>query len=456
MKRSLLFVMLIAFLGAISCRNSSESARVSPLEAYADSLFLTSVDSAHIAGGAILVFQDKKQLLKKGYGMASLELAAEMPDDGQFEIGSVTKQFTAAAVLKLAEAKKLALEDDFTSYLPFDTKGRKITIANLLDHTSGIPSYTEIPEFWDLSIEQHPKDSLVRLVEQKDFLFEPGEALIYNNSAYFFLGLIIEKVTGQDYEEFLKQEIFDPLGMHNTNYCSNSKVVKNKVYGYNFTPDGLQQKPYLNHTWPYSAGSLCSTTEDLLLWMKALHKGEVLTTPMYQALISPAKLNDGTVASYAKGLVNFSNYGYNEISHGGGIHGFLSDTRYYPEEELYIICLVNTTGPKGGSYFADNITWKLLDKKQYQGLVADNDFKAIQGTYTGAVRGFTQSLEVKAIDNAITVQEVGEEVADTLNVYLGNNTWMDGNNKITIDNNEYRVDNIYNFYILKKEDNSNK
>jgi CubicO group peptidase (beta-lactamase class C family) len=105
----------------------------------------------------------------------------------------------------------------------------------------------------------------MRLVEQKDFLFEPNESLIYNNSAYFFLGLIIEKVTEQGYEEFLKQEFFEPLGMNNTSYCSNSKVVKNKVYGYNYSPNGLLQKPYLNHTWPYAAGSLCSTTKDLLL-----------------------------------------------------------------------------------------------------------------------------------------------------------------------------------------------
>ena len=450
MKQILLLTLSVLLLGT-SCQNEKAVSNKSSLEIYADSLFQESVDSSQIAGGAILVFQNGEKLLKKSYGYASIELTVPMPENAQFEIGSVTKQFTAAAILKLVETKKLSLEDDFTDYIPFDTKGRKITINNLLNHTSGIPSYTEIREFWDLSIQEHPRDSLVRLVERNDFLFEPNEALIYNNSAYFFLGLIIEKVTEQSYEEFLKQEFFEPLGMNSTNYCSNSKVVKNKVYGYNYSPNGLQQKPYLNHTWPYSAGSLCSTTEDLLIWMRALHTGKVLTEPMYQTMISPDNLNDGTSVSYAKGLVNFSNFGHNEIAHGGGIHGFLSDTRYFPEEDLYIICLINTTGPRGGSFFAEEITWKLLDKKEYKQVELDSDFTNIQGTYTGAVRGANVSLEVKSIKNGITLQAVGNDQIDTLKVYIGNNTWMDGNDKVTIENNEFRKNNIYNYYILEKE-----
>lgn len=449
MKQILLLTLTVLLL-VTSCQNEKTVSNKTSLEKYTDSLFQASIDSTQIAGGAILVFKNGEKLLKKSYGYASMELSVPMPENAQFEIGSVTKQFTAAAILKLVEAKKLSLEDDFTDYISFDTKGRKITINNLLNHTSGIPSYTEIREFWDLSIQEHPRDSLVRLVERNDFLFEPNEALIYNNSAYFFLGLIIEKVTEQSYEEFLNQEFFEPLGMNNTNYCSNRKVVKNKVYGYNYSPNGLQQKPYLNHIWPYSAGSLCSTTEDLLIWMNALHTGKVLTKPMYLSMINPGKLNDGTSVSYAKGLVNFSNFGHKEIAHGGGIHGFLSDTRYFPDEDLYIICLVNTTGPNGGRFFADNITWKLLDKKEYKSVELDSDFKNIQGAYKGAVRGSMQSLEVKSIINGITLQSLGEEKIDTLKIYIGNNTWMDGNNKITIENDEYRVDNTYNYYILKK------
>lgn len=364
LKKILLYTkkLLIPFIPVIGtaiffsgCVRQENIPAPSSLTAFADSLFQTSVDSSDIAGASVVVFQNGERLLDKAYGYASLELSSPIPENASFEIGSVTKQFTAAAILKLVAEKKLALEDDFTQYLPFDTKARKITINQLLNHTSGIASYTEIPEFWELSLEHHERDSLVRLVEQKPFLFEPGEALIYNNSAYFFLGLI-EKVSGKSFEEYLKQEIFDPLEMRSTYYCTNTKVIPNKVYGYNYSPEGLQQKPYLDHTWPYAAGSLCSTTHDLLIWMKALHEGKILNKDLYTSLTTPDTLNDGTAIRYAKGLVNYSNFGHQEIGHGGGIHGFLSETRYFPQEDLYIICLVNTTGPKGAGFFADHLT----------------------------------------------------------------------------------------------------
>lgn len=453
----IILLILTLVLVATGFQKEKQIANATPLEVYADSLFQTSIDSAQIAGGAILVFQKGKMLLNKSYGYASLELSVPMPNDGIFDIGSNTKQFTAAAILKLVEAKKLSLDDDFTDYLPFDTKGRKITINNLLNHTSGIPSYTEIPEFWDMPKMGYPKDSLVRLVERYDFLFEPNEGLIYNNSAYFFLGLIIEKVAGQSYDEFLKQEIFEPLGMFHTSYCSITEIVKNRVNGYRYSPNGLKQGGYQSHVWPYSAGSLCSTTEDLLIWMKALHNGKVLTASLYQSMISPDKLDDGTAVSYAKGLVNFSNYGHKEISHGGAITGFSSFVQYYPDDDLYIITLVNTIGPKKtGRFFGYEITWKLLDKKEYKQATLDIDTNTIQGIYTGQTRGGKdsdgkQAIEIKSIENGITRQVIGEEKIDTLKVYVGNHTWMDGNDRITIVNNEYRDDKIYNYYILKKE-----
>lgn len=449
MKLILLMILIVVPIKT-SCQDKGASSKPF-LEIYTDSLFQAGVDSAHIAGGAILVFKEGKMLLDKSYGYASLELSTPMPEDGIFEIGSVTKQFTAAAIFKLAEAKRLSLEDDLRDHIPFDTKGRKITINNLLNHTSGIRNYTDIPEFWSLSMEEHPRDTLVQIIEQNDLTFEPNDAFLYNNSAYFILGLIIEEVTGQSYEEYLKQEFFDPLGMNSTLYCPTRKVIDNKVYGYNYSPEGLEQKAYLNHTWPYSAASLCSTIEDLLLWMKALHTGKVLTEPMYSKMIRPGKLNDGTPVRYAQGLVNFSNFGHKEIGHVGAIHGFLSDTRYFPEEDLYIICLVNTTGPFGATYFADKITWKLLDKKEYIAAQLDINPSNIQGTYTGTVRGAKNIIKIGATENGITRHYIDDDSIDTLKVYIGNNTWMIGNDQIIIKDGIYREDNVYNHYVFKKD-----
>jgi CubicO group peptidase (beta-lactamase class C family) len=459
MQQKIFLYVVIELLVATSCQNKQENSTIaSPLEVYADSLFQTSIDSAQIAGGALLVYQKGKMLLKKSYGYASLELSTPMPTDGIFDIGSVTKQFTAAAILKLVEDKKLSLDDDFTKYLDFDTKGRKITIAQLLDHTSGLgqaPSGKD--EFTQMTFDEFPHKLTVQLAESKEFLHEPGEALIYNNVAFVFLGLIIEKVTGQTYEDYLKAAFFDPLEMHSTSFGSNTKVVKNKVNGYNYDPEGLQQMSYLNYYIPYSAGSLESSTEDLLIWTQALHSGKVLSESMYQSMITPDQLNDGTPVSYAKALANFSNYGHKEISHGGAIAGFSSVVQYFPDDDLYIICLINTIGPKKtGRFFGYEMTWKLLDKKDYEQATLDFDTNTIQGTYIGQTRGGKesdgkQSIEIKSIKNGITRQVKGEEKIDTLKVYVGNKTWMDGNEKITIENNEYRVDKIYNYYILKKE-----
>ena len=450
MKQFILSIVVLLFL-TISCKNSTETYKSTSLEKYTDSLFNSSIDSAKIAGAAVIAFQKGKMLVNSSYGFASLELSVPIPNEGQFEIGSVTKQFTAAAILKLVADKKLSLEDDFTKYVKFDTKGRKVTINNLLNHTSGIVSYTSFPEFGKFSIQQNPRDTLVRLIEKKGFNFEPGEALIYNNSGYFLLGLIIEKASGKSYEEYLKETIFEPLGMENTSYCSNTAVVKNKVYGYSYTPKGLQQKAYLNHTWPYAAGSLCSTTKDLLIWLRALHQGNILTKDQYQSLISPDSLNDGTPIKYAKGITNFSNFGNHQISHGGGINGFLTETRYFPEEDLFIICLVNTTGPHGAGYFAEKITWKLLDKKEATPVALDVDLTSLEGRYTGQARGRMLTFDVNSFTNGITFQRKGSKSIDTLKTYIGNNTWADGNTRFMIKNNEFRIDQATVHYILKKE-----
>ena len=183
MKKSLLFLFSLSFV-FWGCSDQISTVAENDLTTFSDSLFQSSLDSGMIAGAAVIVMQDGELLVDKSYGFASLELEAPMPLHASFEIGSVTKQFTAAAILKLQEMGQLSLDDDFTEYLDFDTRGRTISIRRLLDHTSGIPSYTEMEAFWPFSLHTYPRDSLVRMVEAEDFLFEPGEALIYNNSVW--------------------------------------------------------------------------------------------------------------------------------------------------------------------------------------------------------------------------------------------------------------------------------
>ena len=177
-----------------------------------------------------------------------------------------------------------------------------------------------------------------------------------------------------------------------------------------------------------------------------------MSESLYKSLITPGQLKDGSSVNYAKALVNYSDYGNHRIGHGGGINGFLTDTRYFPEEDLYIICLVNTTGPKGASFFADEISWKLLDKKPPLGIPLDLDTKQLEGIYSGAVRGaYKYSIEVKTIANGLTTKAIGRPRLDSLTTYIGNNTWASGNDKFIIKNNEYRIVGPSYYYILKKE-----
>ena len=451
MNQKHLLLILSFALVVTSCKKTTEAAAENKITIFADSLIQAAVDSSRIAGAAVLVHQNGETLLKKTYGYASLELQVPVPEEASFEIGSVTKQFTAAAILKLAEEGKLSLQDDFRDYVPYDTGGRDIPISALLDHTSGIPSYTEIPEFWEMSMRTYPRDSLLRLVEKEPFLFEPGERMIYNNTAYFILGLIIEKVSGKPYEEYLKETIFDPLGMDNTYYCTTSEIVPGKVYGYNYTEEGLMQKPYLDHTWPYAAGSLCSSTSDQLKWLKAVHEGGFFSDSLYESLIEPARLNDGTQLRYAKGLSVFKDYGQLRIGHGGGINGFLSQTLYYPEEKLYIISLVNTTGPVGAGYLANELSWQLLEKEKYASQTPEVVAETLAGTYKGQVRGRVLELEVELRPEGLVVGEAGRVEKDTLSVYVGNDTWMDRNEILKFTDTGIEIDQVSGYYILEKQ-----
>jgi len=192
-------------------------------------------------------------MLRKGYGMANLELGVPIQPDMVFELGSITKQFTATAVLMLQERGKLSIEDDVTKYLPdYPTQGQKITIDHLLTHVSGIPSYTGLPEWLPRVREDLTVQQLIDIFKDKPLEFNPGEKWSYNNSAYILLGAVIEKVSGKSYEDFIEQEIFAPLGMKRSYYGHQNEVIPGRVSGYD------KLRPRSMSTWG-STGSTRSS-----------------------------------------------------------------------------------------------------------------------------------------------------------------------------------------------------
>ena len=394
---------------------------------------LDSLARAHVAdplvpGVAVAVVHRGDTLLLDGFGYADLEWSVPTATDAVFEIGSVTKQFTAAAVLQLVEAGKLDLDADFTTYLPdYDTQGKRIPLRRLLDHTSGIKGYTEMPVFGEYMMRDLPRDSLVEKFEAVPLEFEPGTALIYNNSAYFLLGLIIEKVSGEPYEEYVKAHLFEPLGMTRSYYCDETAVVERRAHGYDQGPDGLRLKRYLDHQWPYAAGSLCSTAGDLVRWNQALHGGEVVSAESYLDMTTPDPLVDGTPIRYAMGLGVMDDNGRRLISHGGGINGFLSDGSYYPDEGLIVVVLQNSASQKGPGILGRQLVEAVIGAGEAP--VAGTftgDASKLVGTYRGPSRGRPMTVEVTYVDGALALKPTGAREPMTP-MYVDGLRWRQGN-----------------------------
>jgi CubicO group peptidase (beta-lactamase class C family) len=274
-------------------------------------------------GASVVVIKEGRTLLRKGYGMADVELGVRVEPDMVFRLGSITKQFTAVAILMLAEQGKLSLADDVTKFFPdFPTKGRAVTVEHLLTHTSGIKSYTSIPAWRAMWRKDMTVAELIDLFKNEPADFEPGAQWAYNNSGYILLGAIIEKLSGMTYEQFLQKNVFEPLGMKHTFYGSAARVIPRRVPGYTMSEDGLRNAEYLSMTQPYAAGSLLSTVDDLALWDTALYTDKLVKQASLQKAWTPYVLKDGGTTNYGFGWSKLQYDGRTLIEHGGGIHGF--------------------------------------------------------------------------------------------------------------------------------------
>jgi len=289
--------------------------------------------------GTVLVAKGDQVLFSKGYGSANLEWDIPNTPTTKFRLGSVTKQFTAACILLLEERGKLSIDDLVSKYMPDAAEAWKgITVKHLLTHTSGIPSFTGFPNYRELEKKAHTALELVAVFRDKPLEFQPGEKWNYSNSGYLLLGHLVEKISGQSYAEFVKQNVFNKLDMNDSGMDSNSTVIPRRASGYTPSGIGIENSGYIHMSVPHGAGALYSTTEDLLRWQRSLYGGRLLK-PESLAKMTTVEKND-----YALGVgVNESN-GHRRISHGGGIEGFNTMLAYYPKEELTVVVLGNLNG----------------------------------------------------------------------------------------------------------------
>lgn len=303
--------------------------------------FIRSQYKTDEPGAAVLVARDGKVIYRKGFGMANLELNTAMKPEMVFEIGSMTKQFTAVSILMLMEQGKLNLSDEITRFIPdYPVHGHKITIHHLLIHTSGIKSYTGMMEWAPLWRKDMQPMEMIDLFKGQPMDFAPGEKYLYNNSAYFLLGYIIEKASGLTYPRFLEENIFKPLQMNNTYYGSHKQIIPNRAAGYQ-NQNGFTNAEYLSLTQPYSAGSIMSNVDDLLKWQTAINENRLVKKGTIQLALTGYTLNDGNPIHYGYGWSLNEINGSPTIEHGGGIFGYTTNGIWLPNEKVYVVMLTN-------------------------------------------------------------------------------------------------------------------
>jgi CubicO group peptidase (beta-lactamase class C family) len=290
--------------------------------------------------GSVLVARDGTVIFAQSYGWANVEWRIPNTGATKFRLGSLTKQFTAAAILLLQEEGKLALDDPLSRFIPSapDTwKG--VTIQQLLTHTSGIPSFTDFPEYETHKREPDGPAQTMAYIRDRPLEFPPGEKFKYSNTGFVLLGWIVEVASGQSYPTFVREHIFEPLGMNDSGYDSNSAIIPQRAAGYVPGRHGLINAPYIDMHVPGAAGALYSTTPDLLRWTQGLFGGKLLKPASLERMITPVK------SGYAFGLAVTSSHGRKLIAHNGGVDGFNSHLAYFPESKTTVVVLSNVAGP---------------------------------------------------------------------------------------------------------------
>lgn len=333
-----IYFLLIVF---IIIGNPLNSVYSQSIENKIDSLLVNVFKDKNGPGGEFLVSKGGKIIYQKSFGKANLELDVNLTSENIFQIGSITKQFTAISILILEEKGKLSVNDPVSKYIPDYPLGDKITIHNLLTHTSGIKDFTKMKSLRDISQKEITPKMMVDFFKNEPVDFAPGEKFDYNNSGYVLLGYIIELVSGEEYEEFIQKNIFDKAGMTKSYYASDRKVISKRAYGYQKKEYGFVNKTQISFSVPFSSGSLMSTVGDMLKWQNALNQNLVLNPKTLKKAFTKYKLNNGQEFTYGYGWHLIDADGTPIRRHGGSVFGFKSMGVYIPSDDIYVIGLSN-------------------------------------------------------------------------------------------------------------------
>ena len=323
---------------------------------------LRELTTGDVPGVAVLVARDGKIVFQGGFGLADLTTKSPITVETKFRIGSISKQFTAAAVLRLAEQHKLALDDSLEKFFPGFPHGRDVTLRQLLTHTSGIHSYTDKPEFLGRVTNAIAPADLIAWFRDDPPDFAPGAGFHYDNSGYFLLGEIVAKVSGKPLADYLRETFFEPLGMKNTGTYQNSAPPPGMALGYSYADGKFAPALDWDMSWASGCGALYSTVGDLFRWNEAFFGGRVVNAASFKAATTPVELPAGVDGmNYGYGLVMASLRGLSTIGHSGGLNGWSSELLRFPEQHCTIVVLANAL-PTAPGLAPGEITRSLAEK----------------------------------------------------------------------------------------------
>lgn len=313
-------------------------------------LSLTKTPSA-----VIEIVKDGRMVYRKAYGVRDLERRTPATINTHYEIGSITKQFTAAAILQLQEAGKLDINDKLSKYLPDAPHASEVTLRQLLTHTSGLPEYLDGPDIDSAATKPATFAQLMSRVLGKPLDFKPGTKMVYNNTGYILLGRVIETISLQTYHDYVRKHLLHPAGMAQTVTVQDEGQLSNMATGYRQAHDGPERAQPIHETWGWSAGDLISTVDDLEKWNRALTEGKIVSSASYLAMTTPAKVGDG-VSNYGLGLFVDSVLDQPRIGHTGGSFGFTTANEYFPKQNVRVIAFTNlNANPEPGEMITNAV-----------------------------------------------------------------------------------------------------
>jgi CubicO group peptidase (beta-lactamase class C family) len=433
MRSSLLFIAL-AVAGALPTSMLAQTP-ASPAEVtqYAERL-MAATYRPDAPGAAVLIARGDEVLFRGARGLANVTTGTPLTTDAVFRIGSVSKQFAAAGLLKLVEAGKVSLDDPLTKYVPGFPNGEHITVLELLNHTAGVKNYTSIaawrqgPIDRDLSTAQ-----TIAIFRDAKADFAPGSDWSYSNSGYVLVGAVIEAASGQTWHDYLRTSLFEPLGLTHTGYAADPGFAARQVRGYSLDDGKVVPAKLISMTIPHAAGALVSTVDDLLKWNRALHEGRVLRNPSYARMITP--VGNARAAKYGFGIELATVQGRPMLEHSGGIFGFESMLEYVQGPDISVVVLQNNDSNddyKGPDMIARKLAAAALGEPYPEATAIPMDMATIK-QFEGVYRIDDASARVlRVVDGKLTAQRTGGERSVLIPIARDEFLYSDGLNRITM------------------------